>query len=279
MMFNFEWSNETLFFGSYERVNSFWENSDLEARGTPSEGELALLRPLVEEGLLPETILTAEAVMAPVNEPAENLPGRAVRREAGRLLEEAGWVAGPDGMRTKDGKPLSMVILQTSPAFDRVVNPYIENLRQIGIDARLDRVDIAQYVDRRRTGDYDLVNHTFSMGFEPGVGLRQWYASETAEDSSRNLMGLQDPAVDRLVTHVIEARTLEEMTTSVHALDRVLRSIGFWVPQWFKDTHWVAYYDMYRHPETLPPYALGETSFWWYDAEAAQRLRQAGVLR
>jgi microcin C transport system substrate-binding protein len=279
MMFNFEWSNETLFFGSYERVNSFWENSDLEARGTPSEGELALLRPLVEEGLLPETILTAEAVMAPVNEPAENLPGRAVRREAGRLLEEAGWVAGPDGMRTKDGKPLSMVILQTSPAFDRVVNPYIENLRQIGIDARLDRVDIAQYVDRRRTGDYDLVNHTFSMGFEPGVGLRQWYASETAEDSSRNLMGLRDPAVDRLVTHVIEARTLEEMTTSVHALDRVLRSIGFWVPQWFKDTHWVAYYDMYRHPETLPPYALGETSFWWYDAEAAERLRQAGVLR
>jgi microcin C transport system substrate-binding protein len=279
MMFNFEWSNETLFFGSYERVNSFWENSDLEARGTPSEGELALLRPLVEEGLLPETILTAEAVMAPVNAPAENLPGRAVRREAGRLLEEAGWVAGPDGMRSKDGKPLSLVILQTSPTFDRVVNPYVENLRQIGIDARLDRVDIAQYVDRRRTSDYDLVNHTFSMGFEPGMGLRQWFASETAEDSSRNLMGLQDPAVDRLVTHVIEARTLEEMTTAVHALDRALRSIGFWVPQWFKNTHWVAYYDMYRRPETQPPYALGETSFWWFDAEAAERLRQAGVLR
>ena len=279
MMFNFEWSNETLFFGSYERVNSFWENSDLEARGAPSEGELALLRPLVEEGLLPETILSAEAVMAPVNAPAENLPGRSVRREAGRLLEEAGWVAGPDGMRSKDGRPLSMVILQTSPTFDRVVNPYVENLRQIGIDARLERVDIAQYVDRRRTSDYDLVNHTFSMGFEPGIGLRQWYASETAEDSSRNLMGLRDPAVDRLVTHVIEARTLAEMTTAVHALDRVLRSIGFWVPQWFKNTHWVAYYDMYRHPETLPPYALGETSFWWYDAEAADRLRQAGALR
>jgi microcin C transport system substrate-binding protein len=279
MMFNFEWSNDTLFFGSYERVNSFWENSDLEATGTPSEGELALLQPLVNEGLLPESILTAEAVMAPVNEPGENLPSRAVRREAGRLLEEAGWVAGPDGMRSKDGKPLTMVVLQTSPTFDRIVNPYIENLRQIGIDARLDRVDIAQYVDRRRTGDYDIVNHTFSMGFEPGIGLRQWYASETAEDSSRNLMGLKDPAVDRLVTHVIEAKTLEEMTTAVHALDRALRSIGFWVPQWFKDTHWVAYYDMYRHPETLPPFALGETSFWWFDAEAAERLRQAGALR
>jgi microcin C transport system substrate-binding protein len=279
MVFNFEWSNETLFFGSYERVNSFWENSDLEATGVPSEGELALLRPLVEEGLLPETMLTDEAVMAPTNVGAENLPGRAVRRNAGQLLEEAGWIAGPDGIRMKDGRRLTMTILQTSPSFDRIVNPYVENLRQIGIDARLDRVDIAQYVDRRRSGDYDLVNHTFSMGFEPGIGLRQWYASETAEDSSRNLMGLQDPAVDRLVTNVIEAESLEEMTTAVHALDRVLRSIGFWVPQWFKDTHWVAYYDMYRHPEELPPFALGETSFWWFDAEAAAGLRQAGALR
>jgi microcin C transport system substrate-binding protein len=278
MMFNFEWSNETLFFGSYERVNSFWENSPLEATGTPSEGELALLRPLVEEGLLPESILTDEAVMAPENAAAENLPSRSVRREAGRLLDEAGWISGPDGIRTKDGRRLTMTILQSSPSFDRIVNPYVENLRQIGIDARLERVDIAQYVDRRRSGDYDLVNHTFSMGFEPGVGLRQWYASETAEDSSRNLMGLQNPAVDRLVTNVIEARSFEEMTTAVHALDRVLRSIGFWVPQWFKDTHWVAYYDMYRYPETLPPYSLGETSFWWFDAEAAERLRQAGAL-
>jgi microcin C transport system substrate-binding protein len=279
MMFNFEWSNETLFFGSYARVNSFWENSDLEATGVPAEGELALLRPLVDEGLLPESILIEEAVLAPENAATENLPARAVRREAGRLLDEAGWELGQDGFRTKDGQRLTMTILQSSPSFDRIVNPYVENLRQIGIDARLDRVDIAQYVDRRRTGDYDLVNHTFSMGFEPGIGLRQWFASETAEDSSRNLMGLQNPAVDRLVSQVIDAQTFEEMTTAVHALDRVLRSIGFWVPQWYKDTHWVAYYDMYRYPETLPPFALGETSFWWFDAEAADRLRQAGAIR
>jgi hypothetical protein len=115
MMFNFEWSNETLFFGSYERVNSFWENSPISRRrARRPKGELALLRPLVEEGLLPETILTDEAVLAPANEAAENLPSRAVRREAGRLLEEAGWVSGEDGIRTKDGKRLTMTILQTS---------------------------------------------------------------------------------------------------------------------------------------------------------------------
>ncbi|WP_172299566.1 extracellular solute-binding protein [Pseudoruegeria sp. HB172150] len=278
LMFNFEWSNEKLFYNLYERVNSFWENSDLEATGTPSEGELALLQPLVDEGLLPESILTDEVVMAPENEATENLPSRRARRQALNLLEEAGWIAGSDGMREKDGKDLSLVILNYSPAFDRIINPFIDNLRSIGIDAKLERVDISQYVDRRRDGDYDLVSHTFDMGFEPGAGLKQWYASETAGDSSRNLMGLQDPAVDRLLPAVIDAETLEELTTATHALDRVLRSIGFWVPQWFKDSYTVAYYNMYRHPDSLPPYSLGTLSFWWYDEDAAKELRAAGAI-
>ncbi len=278
LMFNFEWSNETLFFGLYERVNSFWENSDLEATGTPTEGEAALLQPLVDDGLLDASILTDEVVMAPGNEAADNLPARRVRREAARLLEEAGWTTGEGGWRSKDGKRLTMTILGFSPAFDRIINPYIENLRSIGVDAKLERVDISQYVDRRNSGDYDLVNHTFSLGFEPGIGLRQWFATETADDSSRNLMGLKNEAVDRLVTEVIDATTLDELKTRVHALDRVLRAIGFWLPQWFKDTHTVAYYDMYRYPEPLPPLALGHLTFWWYDAEAAEKLRAAGAI-
>ncbi|MDF0600771.1 extracellular solute-binding protein [Psychromarinibacter sp. C21-152] len=278
LMFNFEWANETLFYGLYERVNSFWENSELEATGTPSEAEQELLRPLVEEGLLDEAILSEPAVMAPSNEAEENLPSRRVRRDAVRLLEEAGWSTGAEGVRMKDGEPLSLVILSYSPAFDRIINPYVESLRSIGIDARLERVDIAQYTERRRLGDYDLVNHTFSMGFEPGVGLRQWYDSSTAEDSSRNLMGLENAAVDRLITRVIEASDLDGLHTAVHALDRVLRAIGFWVPQWFKDVHTVAYYDMYRYSEPLPPLALGHLSFWWYDEEAAEELRAAGAI-
>jgi len=278
MMFNFEWSNDTLFYGLYERVNSFWENSDLEATGLPSEGELALLQPLVDEGLLDASILTAEAVLAPSNDGAENLPNRRVRRAAGRLLEEAGWIAGDDGFRSRDGEPLTLTILGYSPSFDRIINPFVENLRAIGIDAKLERVDIAQYTERRRSGDYDLVNHTFSMSFEPGIGLRQWYASETAADSSRNLMGLQNEAVDRLITDVVNAPVLPELKVAVNALDRVLRAEGFWVQQWFKDVHTVAYYDMYRYPEPLPPLSMGHLSFWWYDAEAGEALRAAGAL-
>ena len=279
LMFNFEWSNETLFYGLYDRVNSFWENSDLEAVGTPSEAEIAILKPLVDEGLLDASILTDEAVMAPTSATTDRPLDRANLRRASALLDEAGWIAGDDGIRRKNGEPLSMVVLSVSPAFDRIINPYIENLARLGVQAKLDRVDNSQYVDRRRTGDYDIVGHGFSMGFEPGIGLRQWYGSETADDSSRNLMGLKSPAIDRLMTVVIDAKTLDELYPAVHALDRALRAEGFWVQQWFKDVHTVAYYDMFRHPENMPPYALGELDFWWYDAAAGEALRAAGAFQ
>ena len=276
MMFNFEWSNDTLFFGLYERVNSFWENSPLEATGAPSEGEIAILQPLVDEGLLDASILTDEVVMAPTS--GKRPLDRKNLRAASKLLDEAGWAVGDDGMRSKDGVRLSLEILMRSPAFDRIVNPYVENLKRLGVDAKLDRVDTSQYVERQRSGNFDMTIQSYNMGFEPGFGIRQWYGSEAADDSSRNLARLRSPAADRLIDVVVEARTLEDLTTSVHALDRVLRAEKFWVPQWFKDVHTVAYFDMYRHPENLPPLALGELSFWWYDAEAHQRLRDAGVL-
>ncbi len=275
LMFNFEWSNETLFYDLYERVNSFWENSDLEATGTPSAGEVAILEPLVAEDLLPESILTDEVVMSPTSG-AKNFDRKNLRK-ASALLSEAGWEIGDDGKRRKDGKLLTLDVLSFSPAFDRIINPYVENLQRLGVEAKLDRVDIAQYQERRRSGDWDLVNHTYSMSFEPGDALKQWFGSITAEDSSRNLMYLKDPAVDRLIDVVVAAKTLDELTTATHALDRVLRAYGFWVPQWFKDVHTVAYYDLYRHPDPLPPYSPGFQDLWWTDADAAARLKAAGA--
>jgi microcin C transport system substrate-binding protein len=276
LMFNFEWSNETLFYGLYDRVNSFWENSPLEATGAPDEGEIAILQPLVDEGLLPASILTDEPVMAPTS--GSNNFDRQNLRKASRLLEASGWTVGDDGIRVKDGQRLELEILSFSPAFDRIINPFVENLRRVGFDANLDRVDIAQYQERRSNGDWDLTTHTFGMTLEPGDALVQWYGSETAEDSSRNLMALENPAIDRLIDVVTEAETLDELETATHALDRALRTLGFWVPQWFKAVHTVAYYDMYRYPENMPPYALGEISFWWYDAEAADALKAAGAF-
>ncbi len=283
LMFNFEWSNETLFYGLYDRVNSFWENSALEARGVPTEAEIALLQPLVDEGLVDASILTGEPVMAPTS--SNRALDRANLRRASELLDEAGWVVGDDGLRAKDGEVLSVEFLEYSPGFDRIVNPYVENLIRLGIDASLNRVDVAQYTELRRTGDFDMVNHGFQMGLEPGNSLRQWYGSETADDSSRNLMRLRSEAVDRLLPAVIEARELEDLTTATHALDRVLRAEGFWVQQWFKAVDTIAYYDMYRYPEGLASANMpnlsgsGVLDFWWYDAEAGAALEEAGAFR
>ena len=279
MMFNFEWSNETLFYGLYSRPASFWGGSDLAAEGVPTPEEVAILQPLVDEGLLPESILTDEAVIPPVNDAGQNTPSRSMLREATRLLNEAGYTAGDDGLvRNEAGETLELVIIQTSPAFDRIVNPYVENLRRIGIDARLERVDTAQYVERRRSGDWDLTNQSLGQDFEPGIGLRQWFDSSTAEDSSRNLMALRDPAVDQLITKVIDAKTLDELRPATRALDRVLRASGFWVSQWGNAETWVAYWDQYDYPKPLPPLSVGTLDFWWFDEEGAERLRAEGAL-
>jgi microcin C transport system substrate-binding protein len=278
IMFNFEWSNATLFYGLYDRPVSFWPGTDLAASGAPSEGELALLQPLVDEGLLNASILTEEAAVPPGGDAASNRPPRATIRQANALLDEAGWDIGADGVRRKDGQTLDLLILQFNPQFDRVINPYIENLSLIGVNARLERVDTAQYVERRRAGDFDMTSHGIQMGFEPSVGLEQWFASKTADDSSRNLMRLRNPAVDRLTSAVIASEGLEDLRTTVHALDRVLRATGFDIPLWYSPESRVAYYDIFRHPETLPPLATGELDWWWYDAEAAERLRAAGAF-
>ncbi len=279
MMFNFEWSNEKLFYGLYDRVNSFWPGSDLAASGVPDAGEKALLAPLVDEGLLPDTILTDPPVSPTVNRAADSQPGRKVLRAASKLLTEAGWEVGDDGVRRKDGEVLTLTFLTFSPLYDRIINPYIENLERLGIKAVLDRVDSSQYVERRREGKFDMTTHSFSMGFEPGAGLSQWFSSTTADDSSRNLMRLREPVVDALLPKVNEARTLEELRTAVHALDRVLRHLRFTVPQWYKNKHTIAYYNMYEHPENMPPFALGELDFWWVNAEKEAALKASGALR
>lgn len=277
LMFNFEWSNETLFYGLYARVTSFWGQSDMEAKGTPSPAEVALLQPIVDKGLLDPSILTDPAVLPPVSSTSQLDRGNL--RKASDLLDQAGWLPGPDGIRMKDGQPLRVEFLESSPAFDRVINPYVENLKRLGVDAVLNRVDPAQETERTRSGDWDMVTQSFGMSLEPGTELKQWFGSETADDSSRNLMALRDPGIDALIDDVVAADTLDDMKNAVRALDRALRAYGFWVPQWFKDVYTVAYYDQYEHPATLPPYALGEMDFWWYNADKAAALKASGALR
>lgn len=276
LLFNFEWSNELLFYGQYARINSFWENSELAAEGMPSDAELALLEPIAD--LLPAGVIDGEAVMAPVS--GNRTLDRKNLRKASALLDEAGWLVSDDGLRRNAaGDTLTIEIIEDSPTFDRVHLPFIDNLKAAGIDAIYSRIDPAQMTDRSRNYDFDMMVDQFPMSLEPSSGLKQYFGSETADQSVFNSMGLKSEAVDVLIEHVMKAQNKAELATSVKALDRTLRAYYFWVPQWFNDAYRVAYWNMYERPETLPPFALGNLDFWWYNAEKAADLKAKGVLR
>ncbi len=275
MMFNFEWSNKTLFYGIYARMQSYWENSYLKASGMPQAGELAFLTPLAD--ILPQGVLDSPAVTPPIS--SERQLDRKKLRAASALLDEAGWPVGDDGMRRNAaGDTLKLEFLNDSQSFDRVINPFVENLRKLGVDAVHTRVDNAQATERKRNFDFDIVTGNFRTSLTSGAGLKQYFGSETADISIFNLAGYKSEAADRLIENVIAAEDRETLNDATRALDRVLRAEVFWVPQWFRNTHNIAYYDMYRYPDTLPPYALGVLDFWWLDQDAYARLKAEGAF-
>ena len=275
MMFNFEWSNKTLFYGIYSRMQSFWENSYLKASGMPQAGELAFLTPLAD--ILPPGVLDSPAVTPPIS--SERQLDRKKLRAASTLLDEAGWPVSDDGMRRNAaGDTLKLEFLNDSQSFDRVINPFVENLRKLGVDAAHTRVDNAQATERERNFDFDIVTGNFRTSLTSGAGLKQYFGSETADISIFNLAGYKSEAADRLIENVIAAEDRETLNDATRALDRVLRAEVFWVPQWFRNTHNIAYYDMYRYPDNLPPYALGVLDFWWFDQDAYARLKAEGAF-
>lgn len=275
LMFNFQWTNATLFFGLYEQGYSFWQNTELAATGKPTPEELVFLEPLRDQ-LRPE-VFDEDVYAQPPSNPDEARDRRKARA-ALRLLQDAGYQAGSDGMLRKDGKTLDVEFLNSGPLFDRIINPYVANLRSIGVNASLNRVDNAQETELSRSYQFDIITDHIPMAYEPGSGLRQYFGSESANDSVFNLGGLANPAIDALIEKVVASETRDDMVNATRALDRVLRWERMRVPQWYNGNHWVAYYDMYEYPENLPPYSLGFLDFWWYNADKAAALKSAGAL-
>ncbi len=276
MMFNFEWSNETLFYGLYERTDSFFENSDMEAEGLPEGPELALLEPYRDQ--LPETVFTEPAV-TPIVSSTRQTDRQAVAR-AGALLDAAGWTVGADGLRRNAaGETLSFAFVFDGPAFERIVLPFIENLKKLGIDARSELIDSAQMEERQENFDYDMTVARFVLPLTPSVELRTLFGSESVNaPGTFNLSGVADPVVDALIGTVLAAESREDLNVAVRALDRVLRAKHLWAPNWHKGSHWIAYWDLFGRPEVKPLYDRG-VDYWWYDADKAAALRAAGALR
>lgn len=280
MAFNFEWANESLFYGIYSRTDSFWENSNMQAEGMPSEAELALLEPLRAD--IPEAVFTEPAFSPAESNPA-TVSDRGALRKAGRLLEEAGWTVGDDGLRVNSaGQLLRIEILNDSASFERIINPYVENLRRLGVDAVYTRVDTAQSQEREKKYDFDMVTRRYSMSQTPGIELRGIFGSDAADaEGANNIAGVSNPAVDSLIRTIENATSREDLETAVSALDRVLRAMHIWVPQWYKGENNIAYFDMFERPytDTPPPNGMGEVSIWWFNPDKAQALRAAGAIR
>lgn len=261
--FDFEWTNRNQFYGLYERTESFFENSDMKATGRPSPEELALLEPFRER--LPAAVF-GDALRPPTSDGSGQ--DRTLLRKASELLDQAGWRVENGSRRNAAGETLSVEFLTDAPTFERVIAPYVKNLKLLGINARLRIVDSAQYQERLKNYDFDLVTRRYSVSATPGIEIRAFWGSEFAAlPGSRNLSGIADPAVDALIDKVIGARSRADQIVAARALDRVLRAGHYWVPQWFKASHHLAFWDIYARPNVKPRYRRGVVETWWVDPE------------
>lgn len=273
LAFDFEWTNKNLFYGQYKRTGSFFENTELAARGVPQGRELEILKELRAE--YPDYV-PDEALTKPYENPKNPTP-RDIRkhlREAVKLLREAGWTI-KNGVLTsnKTGERMEVEFLLVSPLFERIVLPYIRNLERLGIKARVRLVDTPQYKERTDRFDFDIIVDTFPQSESPGNEQRDFWGSEAAsKQGSRNTIGIRNPAVDKLVDMIIFARDRAELVAATRALDRVLLWNNYVVPQWYVPFERIAYWNRFDHPKRLPSRSVGFLQVWWYDAERAARL-------
>ena len=270
LAFDFEWSNIKLFYKLYSRTHSFFENSEMKATGKPSAEELALLEPFRDK-------LSPAVFDAPYSPPATDGSGnnRDNLKKAFELLKSAGWtLSGADRLlRNAKGEALDVEILMDDSMFERIIGPYIENLKKIGVNASARLVDPAQYERRMKSFDFDMTTQRYSLRLTPGVELRTYWGSEAASmDGSFNLAGIKDPVLDALIDKVVGAKSRAELVAATRAIDRVLRASHYWVPHWYKASHNVAYWDKFSRPTTMPKYDPGILDTWWYDSKKAEVL-------
>lgn len=269
LAFDFEWLNENQFFGAYTRSNSYFATSTFSAVGTPEGAELALLEPFRDE-LDPRVF--GEAVMQPITDGTGR--SRTLLRKASQLLKEAGWVR-KDGVLTKaGGTKFELEFLLRSQVFERVVGGFVQNMNALGIKATSRLVDAAQFQDRIKNYDFDMVGIARRFSSTPLQGFRNAFSSEAAAlPGAGNLAGVKLKAVDALIDKVEGATSRDKMETAARALDRVLRAHFYTVPNWHIDGHRLAYWNKFGFPDVKKPdYGFPFLSTWWHDAQKAAKL-------
>ncbi len=257
--FDFEWSNKNLFYDAYIRTDSFFENSELASSGLPSKEELNYLNPYYD--VLPKEIFSEE-----FKNPKTDGTGymRAQLQEASKLLKDAGWDLVNGKLINLNSKELfSFEILLRSPAFERIVFPFKDNLEKLGISVEVRTIDSAQYQKRIETFDFDMVVQTFSQSLSPGNEQRSFWGSDAADtNGSRNIIGIKNYAVDGLIESLINASDRNQLITITKALDRVLLWNYYVIPQWHISSYRVLYWNFFNQPAVKPKYSLGFETWW-----------------
>lgn len=270
LAFDFDWSNRNLFYGQYSRTTSFFSNSELAAAGLPGPGEKALLEPFRDQ--VPETVFTGE-FKPPQTDGSGNI--RRNLRRAVRLLKAASWTI-ENGRLTHaaTGEKMEIEFLLVSPAFERVVAPFIRNLKRLGIEGRIRVVDSSQYINRLNAFDFDMAVASWGQSDSPGNEQRDFWSSDAAgRQGSRNLVGIRNPVVDALIEKLIAAPDRARLVAATRALDRVLLWNHYVIPQWHIRFDRIAYWDKFGKPEKSPKYG-NDLMSWWVDAGKAASLEE-----
>jgi microcin C transport system substrate-binding protein len=271
--FDFEWTNKTVMYGAYARTVSPFQNSDMVATGKPSPEELKLLEPF--RGQVPDEVF-GEPFVPPVSDGSGQ--DRQLLRKAQQLLQEAKLPV-KDGKRLlPNGEVFTIEFLLDEPTFQPHHATFIKNLGQLGIEASIRLIDAVQYRARVESFDFDMTTMRLSMSPTPGDSLRPYFTSQAAATKgSYNLAGVANPAIDALVDKAIAAETRDDLTIACRALDRVFRAGRYWVPQWYRTNHPIAYWDLFAHPEKPARYTqgTGAPDNWWYEPAKAAKLEQA----
>jgi len=264
--FDFEWSNKNLFYGSYQRTRSYFDNSELAATGVPQGEELKILEKF--RGQIPDALFTAE-YDPPKYDGSGNI--RDGLRNALKLLKEAGWTfKGEKLVNDETGQHFEFEILLDDPQMERIVLPFTKNLERMGVTAHVRTVDPAQYEKRMETFDFDMAVALFPQSLSPGNEQREFFGSAAADQQgSRNILGIKDKAIDELIEELINAPDRESLVAHSRALDRVLQYGYYVVPNFHLGAFWVAYWDKFRRPSIAPKYSVGMET-WWVDPTAEQ---------
>jgi microcin C transport system substrate-binding protein len=269
LAYDFEWANQNLFYGQYTRSRSYFNNSELEAKGLPSPEELALLEPLRDQ--VPPEVFTTEYANPLNTTPQER---RKNLQAAQALFAEAGWKPEVDNgkrvLKNAKGEIFTLNIVLDWDAYERIALPYQEQLALLGVAVNIRTIDEAQYARLQKEFDYDVIVNVWGQSLSPGNEQSEFWTSAFADKKgSKNYYGIKNAAVDAIVAKLVTAPDRKSLVTACHVLDRVLMWNHYGVPMWFKSGDRLAHWKRVAHPETLPLFGLGYPAMWWFDEKAA----------